>query len=283
MATVDAITGDVTIVGAGTAVIKATIADGINYTYAGNNEATCTLTVKDPVALADVTAAENLGWVIGSDKQAYVTATGASAAGVTPVAMIGYVGSAGSADASSATYRGLAVALQDVYLDPGTTTLWSNAQGTCTTTVVLLSDAMTVCNGIAVTASLVGCASHVHQAASMANSYNTDLATPTGCSDWFLPSSGQWCKVLEACGIDFSGWTEFGYGPGGAVNYTTAQALISAVGDPFSTTKYWTSTEYNARFAWTVEFDSESGIGLDVPMKTTTYGNVYNVRPFMAF
>ena len=116
----------------------------------------------------------------------------------------------------------------------------------------------------------------------MANSYNTDLATPTDCSDWFLPSTGQWCKVLEACGIDFSGWTDVGYCPGGAANYTAAQALMSAVGDPFSTT-YWTSTEYNARLAWTVEFNSESGIGLFVPSKTTTYGNVYNVRPFMAF
>jgi len=290
--------GTVTIVGSGEATITATIADGTNYTYAGNNTASYTLTVKDPVALADVTAEEHIGWVIGSDGNVYVTATGVSAnsAENVPVAMIGYIGDAGTADAGSGTYRGLAVALTDVPLEPGeTTTLWSNKFGTCTTLVESFQNAKTAINGIAVTSALAGCGTHVHQAARMADNYGIEEFTPSehGCSDWFLPSSGQWFKVLGACGVTTAGWTTSGYCPDRKDSYENIQKIMGAVGNRFSE-NYWTCTEFGNRHAWSVGFDSEevdeneqvvneSGVKMEIGYKTTTYASVFNVRPFIAF
>lgn len=292
--------GTVTIVGPGEATITATIADGINYTYADNNTASYTLTVKDPVALADVTADEHIGWVIGSDGNAYVTATGVSANSPTevPVAMIGYIGDAGTAETGE-TYRGLAVALTDVYLEQGETTVWSSGQGTCTAVVSNFSGAKTVSNGIAMTSTLVGCGTHIHQAASMAQAYDIDGFTPSenGCSAWFLPSTGQWFKVFKACGVATDGWTAQGYCPDSdgntiyddppsdhncADNYTAVQTLMSAVGNPFSA-NYWTCSDYGNRHAWSVGFDSESGVKMEISYKTNTRGVVFNVRPFIAF
>ena len=293
--------GTVTIVGTGEATITATIADGTNYTYAGNNTASYTLTVKDPVALADVTADEHIGWVIGSDGLAYVTATGVSAnsAENVPVAMIGYIGTAGTADAGSGTYRGLAVALTDVSLEPGETTLWSNQRGTCTTLIEDFGDVKTTANGIAVTSALAGCSKHDHQAARMADAYSVEGFTPSdhGCSAWFLPSTGQWFKVLEACGVTTAGWTDQGYCPDGKDGYANIQKIMGAVGKRFSE-NYWTCTEFGNRHAWSVGFVSEKvisepdasepeysdpGVKMEISYKTNTYGSVFNVRPFIAF
>lgn len=279
--------GTVTIVGPGEATITATIADGINYTYADNNTASYTLTVKDPVALSAVTADEHIGWVIGSDGLAYVTATGVSAnsAEDVPVAMIGYIGTAGTADAGSGTYRGLAVALTDVSLEPGETTiLWSNKQGTCTTLIDDFEDAKTTANGIAVTSALAGCGTHVHKAALMADAYSIEGFTPSdhGCSAWFLPSAGQWFKVFGACGVTTAGWNEAGYCPDGKDGYANIQKIMGAVGGRFSE-YYWTCTEFGNRHAWNVGFDSESGVKMEIGYKTNTYGSVFNVRPFIAF
>lgn len=304
VATVDATTGEVTIVGVGTATITATVADGINYTYAGNNTANYTVTVKDPVALADVTAA-HVGWVIGSDGRAYVTKTGASASStelvtVTPVAMIGYVGAAGSVDASSDTYRGLAIALED-YADGLTTSItWADATGTCTPARFnTFESAKTALNGITYTAGLASytCRNddpsldepdlHVHDAASAAHNYSVAGFTPSdhACSPWFLPSFGQWFKVLGGCGVATSQWNNMGYCPdseGGetnrADNYTAMQTLMEAVGTSFSS-GYWTCTEYSFRNVYYVGFNSTTGIEMTIKGKSSSY----NVRPFFAF
>ena len=283
--------GMVTIVGAGDATITATIADGINYTYADNNTASYTLTVKDPVALANVEADKHIGWVIGSDGNAYVTTTGVTAnstnpdAPIVPVAMIGYIGSAGSADASSDTYRGLGVALTDVSLGENKTVVWAKTQGVCTTSQVIeFPIAKTTINGIAMTPTLAACTSHTPQAAMMAQSYNVSLPSE-GCSDWFLPSIGQWYKVLEACGVTTEGWTNIGISPEGLADYAKLQALMENVGSAFSN-NYWTSTEYNARNAWSIGFEIEEGVKgvqINVTYKTNTFGSVFNIRPFIAF
>jgi hypothetical protein len=276
--------GMVTIVGPGDATITATIADGVNYTYADNNTASYTLTVKDPVALANVEADKHIGWVIGSDGYAYVTTTGVTANSPEsdPIAMIGYIGSAGSADASSTTYRGLGVALTDVSLGESTSAVWANTQGVCTTSLVTeFPNAKTTINGIAMTPTLAACTTHTPQAAILTQAYNVSLPSE-GCSDWFLPAVGQWYKVFEACGVSTGGWTEFGFCPDSAAGYAKLQELMKNVGTGFSD-NYWTSTEYNARNAWYVGFNSESGVKMDINYKTNTFGSVFNVRPFIAF
>ena len=141
-------------------------------------------------------------------------------------------------------------------------------------------DAKTAINGIAMTKTLAECTTHVHQAARLVHDYNTTI--PNGCSDWFLPTTGQWFKVFEACGVTTEGWTEFGFCPNGAASYAKIQKMMENVGESFSP-YYWTSTEYNARYAWYVGFDSESGVEMNINFKKNTYGNVYNIRPFIAF
>ena len=297
--------GEVTIVGPGTATITATVADGVNYTYEGNNTASYTVVVKAPVALADVTSAQ-VGWVMGSDDKAYVTLTGAQAVESTPVAMIGYVGNAGSADASSTTYRGLAIALEDARVGSTIAFDWSDDEDVKQCTDALASTflmAKTDINGIANTDRLHSHAcrvvedwilnpedqedQHVHDAADVACGYSVTGFTPSdhGYSGWFLPSAGQWFKVLDACGVSTSQWENIGYCPdseGGTTNrvanYTAMQTLMEAVGDSFSS-KYWTSTESTEIRVYDVEFDNTSGVGINIKLKSFAY----NVRPFIAF
>ena len=296
--------GEVTIVGPGTATITATVTDGVNYTYEGNNTASYTVEVKAPVAMANVTSAQ-VGWVMGSDDKAYVTLTGAQAAESTPVAMIGYVGDAGSAEANS-TYRGLAVALEDAKNGTVTRFDWSDDEEvkSCTDALAdMFPMAKTAINGIANTARLHSHAcrvvedwitnpedqedQHVHDAADAAYNYSVTGFTPAdhGCSGWFLPSAGQWFKVLDACGVTTSQWQYFGYCPdsaGGttnrADNYTRMQTLMEAVGDSFES-QYWTSTESTEIRVCDMEFDSTTGVAINIKLKSFAY----RVRPFIAF
>ena len=309
VATVNA-AGEVTIVGAGTTTITATAADGINYTYAGHNTASYTVVVKEPVALADVTA-EHVGWVIGADRRAYVTNTGVDAASESPVAMIGYVGVAGSADASSDTWRGLAVALSDATKGTSASMEWSDAPGSaCTGVTYSMTDfttLKTVINGVSKTPDLANhvCRDtdptldepdeHVHDAAYAAHHYTVDGFTPSASpynySPWFLPSTGQWMKVLEACGVAVSQWSMLGYCPDNtgtpyytdgnncAANLSAIQSLMEAVGDAFILGKYWTCMESSAYKVYYIGFDETYGVEIYTSNKTKSYC----VRPFFAF
>ena len=74
------------------------------------------MTARYPLAAADASvSAEDIGSVLGADGNIYLNAAAATAASsaTTAIAVIAYVGDAGSADASSPTYKGLALALTD--------------------------------------------------------------------------------------------------------------------------------------------------------------------------
>ena len=80
--------------------------------------------------------------------------------------------------------------------------------------------------GIANTDALVNHTDHTtHDAASAARGYNSGTH-PTGTSAWFLPSAGQWDKMIGATGLGLSnlGLTEHAH--------------------------YWSSTECDALYAW---------------------------------
>jgi hypothetical protein len=53
---------------------------------------------------------------------------------------------------------------------------------------------------------------------------NNGTPAPTGCSSWFLASGYQWQKMIDATGLDNLGLEEYAI--------------------------YWSSTEYNYRYAW---------------------------------
>ena len=189
-----------------------------------------------------------VGQVIGNDGKNY--AAGATLPmGVTAVAMIAYVGEAGSADASSATYKGLALALADVSV----TKAWcTQTSATCLTTQYSsATDAKGDMAGIANTDALYSHA-HTHAAAKAARDYS--VTRPTGTSAWFLPSAGQWEKMANAAG---------GY----AILQTNA-GLESSL--------YWSSSESSAYNAW--QFYAVNGTWTGDPK-----GYVHHVRACLAF
>jgi len=180
--------------------------------------------------LAEATP-EDVGKIAGKDGKIYATKAAAEAVATgNAVAMIAYVGGAGSADASSTTYKGLALALEDV----------SGAKAWCfqTSKICLTNrkssepDAKGDMAGIANTDALVG-HTHTHAAAKAAREYS--VTRPDGTSAWFLPSAGQWHKMATAAG--------------GYANLKTNAGLQNYY--------YWTSSECDYYRAWKVEDDQD--------------------------
>ena len=179
----------------------------------------------------------DLGKLIGADGKIYINQSQVSAAGTTAVAVIAYVGDAGSADASSTTYKGLALALTDA--NGGSETIWCTQDHHgylsweyCLTTQY--DDGEGDMAGIGNTNYLIDHAptGHNHVPASAARNYNSGTH-PTGTSAWFLPSDGQWAKMVSAAG--------------GYQNLKTNASL--------QPDRYWTSTEWKYDgFVWLFGF-----------------------------
>ena len=223
----------------GTVTIGGTVYwDGGNYRNDGDSYLINDIVYPSP--FANVTSAD-LGKLIGSDGNIYADKDAASAADVTAVAVICYVGDAGTADASSATYKGLALALTDA--NSGNKAAWcSQTSNTCLgTQSEYETDAKTDMAGIANTDALVGHATHTHAAASAARGYNSGTH-PTGTSAWFLPSAGQWEKMIAAAG-----------------NYS---ALITRASLQ-SGDHYWSSSELSSFFVWRYDNIYVGGWGRD--------------------
>jgi hypothetical protein len=196
-------------------------------------------TIVYPSPFASVTAADR-GKMIGLDGKIYDTATDATNAGTTAVAMIVYVGEPGSADRSSTTYKGLALALNEGGIVGA---VWGiNGSGPCLT-AYSESNKRTDMNGIANTNTLLSTDhdGHSHAAASTARGYNVFIH-PAGTSEWFLPSTGQWNIILEA--------------DGGVVNPILTSSSITGYTPLDSSKAYWTSTEAEYLKAYCYKFDT---------------------------
>ena len=195
-----------------------------------------------------------VGQFIGSDGKNY-DANATLPSGVTKVAKIAYVGN--DAETSTTYNHGLALALEDV---PGTTINWcSQTDATCLGTGHQFDSeagAKGDMAGIANTDALVNNTGHTHAAASAARNYNSGTH-PTGTSEWFLPSAGQWNKMFTAAG-----------------GYENLKNNASLQNDDEN---YWSSTEYNAGGAW--DFYSDGGSWYH-NSKSSSYDRV---RPCLAF
>ena len=141
------------------------------------------------------------------------------------VAKICYLGNdAETSPTNTAFKNGLALALEDV---SGTKTWCSQTSATCLGTGHQFNyeaDAKGDMAGIDNTDYLINHApdGHTHAAASAARNYNS--THPAGTSAWFLPSAGQWDKMIDAAGLSNLDLQESAY--------------------------YWSSTERNARRVW---------------------------------
>ena len=211
-----------TFAGWGTAsdATTATYADGASVTLTGALTLYAIWTVNTPAAKAAAEATvEDLGKMISADGKIYADADTATAAGTTTLAKIVYVGS--DAETSTTFNHGLALALSDV-----TGKRWSSQDSNpCLTTLYSYGNHNNDMAGIANTDVLVSHTGHTHDAASAARGYNSGTH-PTGTSEWFLPSAGQWNKMI-------------GTGGYGVANLMTTAGGYTGLTSP----EYWSSTE----------------------------------------
>ncbi len=211
-----------------------------NYTAA---QATCAIKVVNETGIALSSA--TVGMIICSHGYAHEATTGDLDCGGEKVAIVAYMG---NGEANTSYNTGLAIAMTDV----GVWTKWkSSADGTCTTQG-FLSSVLSDLNGLAYTATLVS-DGHGHDAAIAANGYS--VAHPTGTSQWFLPTIGQWNLMVKAMCGDY-----------GDLIYNSANSnyvadifntkINAAGGTGVMVNRYWSSVEYGTSSAWTMVFDS---------------------------
>jgi hypothetical protein len=209
-----------------------------------------------PIALSAVTS-DYVGSVVTTDGNVYATVAAASAASKTAVAVIAYVGTAGSVDASSDTYKGLAVALSDA--NSGSNCQWAESFENClsssqTSDIVA---ALGFKNGITCTSTLTG-DGDTHAAATAAASNNGTTA-PTGTSGWFMPSMGQWNLIVQGLATKKAGsavTTDLTYQTDNPTyKADNLNSVITAAGGTgFKTNSYWASTEVTFVGAWAIYF-----------------------------
>lgn len=223
--------------------------------YAGTLTMTKPLTY--PIALSAVTSAY-VGSVVTADGNVYATVATASAASKTAVAVIAYVGTAGSVDASSASYKGLAIALSDA--NSGSGCQWADENENCLSSSQTnnFSTALGFKNGISCTGTLTGHSSHTHAAATAAAS-NNGTAAPMGTSGWFMPSMGQWNLIVQGLASKKAGSAITTDLTEGVENNTYKANNLNSVitdagGTGLKTDSYWTSTEENISCAWVMHF-----------------------------
>ncbi len=178
-----------------------------------------------------------VGNVIASNGKCYKN-NAATPGGNTAVAMITYLGNDAE---TNETYRnGLALALKDASRENKTwgSTASETYQRTCLTNqYTTWNTAITDMAGIANTDALVRHTKHTHPAAQYATNYETlGVKHPTGTSEWFLPSCGQWYKMQTAAG--------------------SYDNLCNNVG--MESKNYWSSTEYSSNNAWRNYYDNYS-------------------------
>ena len=256
--------------GSGDLTIDATVgSDTYTYTKAGGvsletskyYQSTVTMTkqLTYPITLSAATS-DYVGSVVTTDGNVYATVATASAASKTAVAVIAYVGSAGSVDASSGTYKGLAVALSDA--NSGNDCQWAESfedfedclSSSQTSDIVA---ALGFKNGITCTSTLTG-DGHTHAATTAAES-NNGITAPSGTSGWFMPSMGQWNLIVQGLATKKAGsavTTDLTY----QTNNPTYKAdnlnsvITAAGGTGFQKNSYWASTEQNFVRAWAIYF-----------------------------
>ena len=166
----------------------------------------------------------------------------ASSSAGTKVAMIAYVGS-DACEAGDAPYNhGLALALSDA----STNTTWCDqtAEACLVSQKNSEAEAQGDMAGIANTDYLIDHAgTHTHSAATAARQFKyvstADAgAHPTGTTKWFLPSAGQWKKMIDAYG------------------FTNLKATAGDYNGMSG--NYYLSTENTASFAWGFSFYNDS-------------------------
>ena len=185
----------------------------------------------------------SVGDIICSHGYAVAPTSGALACGGTKVAIIAYKG---NGEADSRYNNGLAIALTDAHSGCN----WrGSADGSCTYSDSNIGNVINNLRGIQYTDILVTptCnGNHWHQAAREARYYN--VSVPSGCSQWFLPTIGQWNLIVKgmcnsSTNLDFEE-------DNNTYKENVFSAKISAAGGTALDTGYWSSTEWDSEKVW---------------------------------
>ena len=239
-----------------TITVSGTSSDASRYNDPANKTITISADAYVPYTMVSAATTSDLGKVICSNGHIHNKVSEVDCGG-SGVAVIAYVGSAGSVDASSSTYKGLAVALSDV---SGTKAWKSSNDGTCVSQTSSVSTAVGYKNGIESTNTLTssGHSSHGHAAASACRSY-TPAAPTSYTSNWFLPSMGQWqliCQGLATKKAGSSVTTALTTSTNDTYKSSNLNSVITdAGGTGFQANGYWSSTESNTSRAWSMYFN----------------------------
>jgi len=214
-----------------------------------------------------------------------------------PVAMVVYLGGINRVEKGK-DWNGLAIALKDLS-DESTGNAgisYCGNEGTdalCTTNVMANEHLAKRCDGWAMTQRLKNhaCgANHEHPAAETA--WNKERIE--GCSEWFIPSTGQWDLAMQGMGFDTCKKYSFGWGyetDGAEWPWETAGAPDAAF-EFENGTRYMTCTEYNGESAnYTTEnLNKASGRVHCLQVRSNNLRVVYvkknvdfRLRPFIAF
>ena len=177
-----------------------------------------------------------VGNVIAANGKCYKNATTASTAGTSAVAMIAYLG---DGDTNTTYNCGLGIALSDA--NGGNKVPWRSSEALVDgVSAGSVADNHNFLNGIADTQTLITTLGNDY-AAGKAAAYSVDGFTPSacGCSNWFLPSGGQWLKFFAAAGVNIDALNP-------AANVTLIQNLMTSAAAK-STFKnegwYWGSSQ----------------------------------------
>lgn len=271
------------------ATITVTIAASTNY-----NSTTKAISVSgtaiDPGVAVGSATSSHIGKIIGANGKIYDNVTLANQYSAAR-AMIVYVGSAGTADASSATYKGLAIALTDA----STSSAWyGTSSSDCNSTCVYQNNTFSNhygyadMKGIANTNQMANktgnCSSHTtHAAATAAKNYSSTVAVPANCSQWFLPTSGQWLRFFRNSTLNLT-WSDWGWAAGtGSDNFNKVNKMFTDAGASsavFSSgVGYWSSSGYGTNYAVGMWFHSSDGVSVSGHLKYYAP----RVRAFLAF
>jgi len=198
----------------------------------------------------------SVGDIICAHGKAYSATTGSLPCGGQKVAIVAYKGAAGTADTStgSESYTGLAIAMQDA-----TQSQWfTSNSGTCVAQNSTLSYLLNNYNGISYTNKLANatCTSgHNHAAAKAAKNYSVNH--PSGTSQWFLPTIGQWNLIVK--GLTGKS-TDLKYDTGNSdytgANFNAKILAAGGVGVIDTSLGYWSSVEHSTGAAWHMNFIS---------------------------
>ena len=225
--------------------------------------------ISDDYAVGDVVCKD--GSIFRYNSTDGTAAAQAKAEGRMPVGIIAYKG---NGEADTRYNHALVIAMED-WNNSGTCQWFTANSGSCVAQNSTLSYIITDYKGIEYTNTLADAtcnAAHDHAAAKNAKNY--DVPLPSSCSQWFLPTIGQWSLIVQGLTGDSTGLTTSSNNSYKAANVNTT--ITTAGGSGLASTHYWSSVEYNTDDPWVIDINAGNA---NHPGKS----GGFRVRPIFAF